>query len=217
MDSQKATSFRRIEVCGGIASAKTTVAVLLQRLGFTPIFENFEASPFLDAFYHDPARYTFETEVSFLLQHYHQIKKESVPDIGSACDFSMILDLAYARMGLNGTKLHAFSAVYEEVERELGYPLLLVHLKCDAETQLGRIRSRSREIEASITIEFLEKLNNAVETEVVAAQQDMEVISIDSAAIDFANDEAAKREVVGHIQRALGMVAKAPQVKKGKG
>jgi deoxyadenosine/deoxycytidine kinase len=115
----------------------------------------------------------------------------------------MILDLAYARMGLSGTKLHAFRAVYDEVKRDLGYPQLLVHLKCDAETELKRIRNRAREIEASITIEFLENLNSAVEREVAAVQRDIQVISIDSATLDFANDEAAKNEVVSHVRRAL--------------
>src|SRR5271157_6204123 len=135
----------RIEVCGGIASGKTTFAGLLKRLAFTPIFEKFQANPFLEAFYQDAAKYAFETEISFLLQHYHQIKKESGQDIISACDFSMILDIAFARMGLNGTKLQAFSLVYDEVKRDLGYPPLLVHLKCDAQTELRRIRDRARE------------------------------------------------------------------------
>jgi deoxyguanosine kinase len=201
--SQEPISFRRIEVCGGIASAKSTFVTLLQRLAFTPIFENFEASPFLDAFYQDPTRYTFETEVSFLLQHYHQIKRETLPQVVSACDFSIILDLAYARMGLNGTKFRAFSAVYDEVKKELGYPRLIVHLKCDADTELRRIRRRAREVEAPITIDFLERLNDAVETEVAAVQQDVDVMSIDSATLDLANDEGAKRDVIDHVQRKL--------------
>jgi deoxyadenosine/deoxycytidine kinase len=198
-------------VCGGIASGKTTLASLLERLGFVPILENFQVSPFLEAFYRDPAKYTFETEISFLLLHYHQIKKVSEPEIANACDFSMTQDLAYAKMGLNGTKLQAFGAVYDEVKRDLGNPQLLVHLKCDAQTELQRIRSRARSIEALITMEFLENLNSAIEREVVAIQSDVHVISIDSAALNFADNESIKEGVVDRIWRTFSPTSLAPK------
>ncbi len=193
----------RVEVCGGIASGKTTLAGLLQRLTFSPIYENFKASPFLEAFYTDAAKYAFETEISFLLLHYHQVKKEGGSETVSVCDFSMMQDLAYAKMGLSGTKLHAFSAVYEEVKKDLGHPQLLVHLKCDAQTELLRIRSRAREIEASITIEFLQDLNGVIEREVETVKADVTVISIDSAALNFADDETVKKAVIDHVQKAM--------------
>jgi deoxyadenosine/deoxycytidine kinase len=106
-------------------------------------------------------------------------------------------------MGLNGTKLQAFSTVYDEVKRDIGHPQLLVHLRCDAHSELQRIRKRAREIEASITIGFLENLNNVIEREVTAAQDLMDVISIDSAALDFADDEATKKRIVELIYQGL--------------
>ena len=193
--------FSRIEICGGIASGKTTFASLLRRLSFAPIFENFRINPFLEAFYQDPAKYAFETEISFLLLHYHQVKKESEFKMVRVCDFSMTQDLAYARMGLNGTKFQTFNTVYNEIKRDLGHPQLLVHLKCDAQTELQRIRNRAREIETSITIEFLENLNSAIEREVETIQADVEVISIDSETLNFATDEATKKNVVDYVQR----------------
>ncbi|HRP37690.1 MAG TPA: deoxynucleoside kinase, partial [Candidatus Dojkabacteria bacterium] len=46
---------QRIEICGGIASGKTTLANLLARLDIEPILENFQTNPFWQAFYNDPA------------------------------------------------------------------------------------------------------------------------------------------------------------------
>ena len=64
----------RIEICGGIASGKTTLANLLARSNIDPILEDFQTNLFWRAFYADPAGTAFETEITFLLQHYHQIK-----------------------------------------------------------------------------------------------------------------------------------------------
>ena len=51
----------RIEICGGIASGKTTFAVLLNSLGYDPVYENFQSNPFWEAFYTVPEKYNFET------------------------------------------------------------------------------------------------------------------------------------------------------------
>ena len=64
-----------VEVCGGIASGKTTFAALMTNIGLIPVLEDFKKSPFWEAFYRNPGEYIFETEISFILLHYHQIKK----------------------------------------------------------------------------------------------------------------------------------------------
>lgn len=61
----------RVEFCGGIASGKTTLTKLLQIENLTSVFEDFGKNPFYRAFYHDPVGTAFETELTFLSQHYH--------------------------------------------------------------------------------------------------------------------------------------------------
>ena len=110
-----------------------------------------------------------------------------------------MLDLAYAKIGLDGSKLRAFENVYSEIKKELGSPSLLVHLKCDANTELERIRRRGRKEEASIDLDFLEELNQAVENEVVNIQGQYQLVTIDSGIKDFANDKKIKKEMTGII------------------
>jgi deoxyguanosine kinase len=196
----------RIEISGGIASGKTTFAALLDRLAIEIIFEDFRQNPFWKAFYTNPGKYIFETEIAFTLIHYHQIKKQI--ERGSkilVCDFSFSLDLAYGRIGLKGSQLEAFERVCSEVYKELGLPSLLVHLECDAETELARIRKRNRPEERSINLDFLDSLNKAVEKEVSILQPKCPIVTIDSSVKDFANDEATKEEmrqlIKGHIEK----------------
>jgi len=114
---------------------KTTFARLMSRIGLHPLFGNFRVNPFWRVFYSNPGKYIFETEVSFTLQHYHQIKKEAASDKINICHFSFLLDVAYAEVGLQGTQLNTYLTVYEEIKRELPPPILLVHLECDDETE----------------------------------------------------------------------------------
>ena len=193
----------RIEVCGGIASGKTTFAVLMKRTGFNTLLENFQINPFLEAFYSNPIKFTFETEISFILQHYHQIKKEQVNGKINICDFSFLLDLAYAQIGLQGTKLKAFYTIHDEIKRDLPTPALIVHLNCDPRIELRRIRSRGRSIEESINIEFLERLNKAVERQVKNARGKLKVITIDSAEKNFVDDEKVKQELMKFVSESL--------------
>ena len=87
----------RIEIAGVIATGKTTLAHLVEPQN--TIFEDFKNNTFLSAFYEDPVKYAFETEFFFLFQHYHQIKKSD--SVVKICDFALVQDLAYGKMGLH--------------------------------------------------------------------------------------------------------------------
>lgn len=192
-----------IEVCGGIAAGKTTFASLANKLDYHTIYEDFKKSPFWEAFYCNPGKYVFETELSFILLHYHQVKNASETGQKLICDFSFLLDLAYAKIGLTGTKLEAFECVLGEIRKELPKPDLIVHLECDAKTELERIRARARKEEESINLEFLDSLNKAIEKEVENVKNTLPVITINSSEKDFANDESVKGEMVGLISDFL--------------
>lgn len=194
---------KRIEICGGIASGKTTFASLLSQIGFDPIYENFQSNPFWQAFYTEQTKYNFETEICFMLQHYHQIKKLKPENKKVVCDYSFLLDRAYAEIGLSGSQRDTFSAVYVEIEKELPLPALIIHLQCAAETELERIRTRGRTVEECIDQKFLDSLNKAVEREVKKISHQIKVVIIDSRQKDFANNETVRKEMLQLIADTL--------------
>lgn len=198
-----AVRFPRIEICGGIASGKTTLANLLVGLDFVPVCENFRANPFWRAFYSDPIGTAFETEISFLLQHYHDIKDASRLEGLAACDFSLYLDLSYAHVTLHLARRKAFMAVYREIQHELGIPSLLIYLKCDPKVELERVRRRGRKIERAIGLEYLERISINI-TEVLAATNLANgILEIDSDLVDFAHDTEAQDIVLKQIRKKL--------------
>ena len=192
-----------IEVCGGIAAGKTTITDILISTALTAIFEDFKKSPFWEAFYTNPGKFIFETEISFILLHYHQIKKKLEEKHSNLiCDFSFLLDLAYAKIGLSGSQLNAFECVLNEIQNELPKPDLFISLECDAETQLKRIRSRKRPQEDLINVEFLESLNEALKSEIDKIDRG-KVVTINSAEKDFANIESVQTEMIDLIKEKL--------------
>lgn len=195
--------FPRIEICGGIASGKTTLANLLVNLDISPIRENFRANPFWRAFYADPISTAFETEVSFLLQHYHDIKDARRLGKLVACDFSLYLDLSYAHITLPPAKRKAFMAVYHEIEHELAAPSLLVHLRCDPKVELERIRRRGRKVEKPINLEYLEEINTNIAKVLAATSLANEILEIDSGRLDFAHNSGVQDNVLKHIRQKL--------------
>ncbi|MCK5148949.1 deoxynucleoside kinase [bacterium] len=193
-----------IEICGGIASGKTTFASLFNQNTLTPLYEDFKKSPFWESFYCNPGKYIFETEISFILLHYHQIKLALESNKNNLiCDFSFLLDLAYAKIGMTDSKLHAFECVLDEVKRELPTPDLIVYLDCDSQTELERVEKRARAEESSINLEFLDSLNKALAFEVKQIKTQVPVITVNSAEKDFANAESTKKEMVKLIYDIL--------------
>lgn len=174
---------QRIEICGNIASGKTTLSETLSSLGLFSIKEDFQKNPFLEKFYIDPQLYSFETEISFLLQHYHQIKTSKYRNF--VCDFSLTLDKSYADVTLDERKRSLFLKLVYELEFELKNPLKIIYLHCPTDTLLSRIRSRNRHFESNITSEYLSLISDAIEKRIAEISRDVEVIMVDSSKHDF--------------------------------
>jgi deoxyadenosine/deoxycytidine kinase len=193
----------RIEICGGIASGKTTLANLLSPAIGQVVLEDFTNNPFWRAFYADPNNTAFETEITFLLQHYHQIKVASNQGANFVCDFTLLLDYAYAHVTLGGSRFDTFQNVYNEARSHVSPPSLLIYLRCDPVVELVRIRARGREAEKSITVDYLASINDRLASLIAALPASQAVLPIDSVVYDFAHDEHAKAEMMALVLNKL--------------
>jgi deoxyadenosine/deoxycytidine kinase len=193
----------RIEISGGVASGKTTLCSLLGEAGFHACYENFKQNPFWSLFYQSPEDHAFETEITFLLQHYSGIKS-ALKDAGSlVCDFAMLQDRAYADINLAAGALDAFLAVYGQILSELPPPSLIVHLVCGADEELARIRRRARKEEESVQVSYLDALNRSIAHSVDDARRTVQVLEIDSQKNDFASDKVTRQRITEMVLDAM--------------
>lgn len=193
----------RIEIAGGIASGKTTLARLLRRIGLRPVLEDFRANPFLLDFYRDQASVAFETEIGFALLHHRDLLRAHLTGVSFAADFSFSLDSAYALANLRSQSLEVFKALHQELRRHIPPPTLTVYLECNASEQLRRIRKRNRAFERSISVSYLRSVNRMLRKEMASQKRGYRGLPIQSDAVDFAHDLSARRFVAELVEASV--------------
>jgi deoxyguanosine kinase len=156
-----------IAIEGCLGAGKSTVAKGLAAVrGSSLLLEDFEANPFLRAFYDDPIGNAIETEFGFLMLHFHQLKKASeaiaVGEVIS--DFHLGKDVLYAELNLPDVRLkQSFRELYELCSERSPKPNLLVYLSASTDLIVERIRTRRRDFELTIDPQYYGTVNAAYE------------------------------------------------------
>jgi deoxyadenosine/deoxycytidine kinase len=195
----------RIEISGGIASGKTTLANLLtENSEYGLALERFRENPFWPRFYERPDLYSVEKNFCFLAQHTGEVKglRDTTLVI---CDYAVVQDLAYASLSDVPGHLAAMELAFEHLYAQLPPPALIVNLRCNPVEQLRRIRERSRKEEARIDVEYLSSLNDAIGRALARYASNTRTHEIRSDAIDFAHDIAMATEVKRTILSIVGV------------
>jgi deoxyadenosine/deoxycytidine kinase len=175
----------RVEICGGIAVGKTTLAKSLALVypEVDLVLENFTANPFWEKFYNDPARYVVEKNICFLAQHTGDIKSVS-PEKVLICDYAVFQDLAYADLLKNEDHSSAMRKLYSHLYTILPPLDAVIHIECSLENQLDRIKNRGRPQEAHITADYLSALNAQIENQINALSTSVPIYMIKSDEMD---------------------------------
>ena len=154
-----------IEGCLGVGKTTVTRGLAAHR-GSTPLLEDFEANPFLRAFYSDQSRNATETEFAFLLLHFHQLKNHG--QVGNVAeviaDFHLGKDLIYADLNLtDATAKRLFRDLYLFCLEKTPQPALMVCLSATTDLLMERVRTRDRDFEQDIHREYYAAVNDAYE------------------------------------------------------
>jgi len=156
-----------IVIEGCLGAGKSTVATGLAGYRNSKVLlENFEANPFLKAFYEDPREYATETEFGFLLLHFHQLKNHfrvaSTSEVIS--DFHLGKDLIYADLNLDDQRIkRLFNELYELCSEKTLHPSLMICLSVSTGLLIERIQSRRRAFELDVDHGYFATVNTAYE------------------------------------------------------
>ena len=183
----------RIEICGGIAAGKTTLASALKERcpNYGVVLEDAFSGGFLEDFYQHPRYFAYETQIFFLLQHMHQIKAEQLKKLPLFCDFSLEQDYAYAENNLVSEEWKSFQEVYRRSESQVRKPSVIIFLECPTEILLKRIAARGRASEARIEKSYLDRTVFHLKKRLSSSPT--EVITINSSEYDFREKEDVAR------------------------
>ena len=159
-----------IAIAGNIGAGKTTLTKLLAKhYKWDPHYESVEKNPYLDDFYSEMERWSFNLQVYFLNSRFRQILKirESGKNIiqdRTIYEDARIFAPNLHAMGLMPNRdFNNYSSLFELMERLVTPPDLLIYLRASIPTLVGQIHKRGRDYENSISIDYLSRLNERYE------------------------------------------------------
>ena len=159
-----------IAISGNIGSGKTTLTTLLAKhYGWTPKFESVAENPYLDVFYKDMKRWSFNLEVFFLKERFKDvlaIAQSTTPIVQDRSIFEgvHIFSANNKDMGnLDERDFDTYMELFEIMTSLVKLPDLLVYLRSSVPHLIENIRRRGRDYEQSIPIAYLKNLNQRYE------------------------------------------------------
>lgn len=159
-----------IAVAGNIGSGKTTLTTLLAKhYRYTPHFESVDDNPYLNDFYKDMQRWSFNLQVYFLNSRFAQLielKKKGKPIIQDRTIYedSNIFAPNLNAMGLMTKRdFDNYILLFDLMESFVSPPDLLIYLRASVPTLVSQIQERGRDYEEAIRLDYLSRLNERYE------------------------------------------------------
>lgn len=160
-----------IAVAGNIGSGKTTLTGLLSKhFNWEPHYEDVEANPYLNSFYEDMQRWSFNLQIYFLNSRFRQIVairnsgKNVVQDRTIYEDAHIFAPNLHSMNLMETRDFENYSALFELISSFIKPPDLLIYLRSSVPTLVKQIQKRGRVYEESIRIDYLKSLNERYET-----------------------------------------------------
>ena len=200
---------RLILVAGNIGSGKTSLTERLgERMGWRTAYESVADNPYLPDFYADMRSWSFHLQVYFLGHRAEQHIEMASDPRSSIIDRSIYEDaFIFARalhhMGnLSERDYLAYRQLFNLVTRTLPPPSLLIYLKAPVPTLVERIRRRGRDMETSISADYLQLLDSFYD-DWMRTFDICPVLTIRSDDLDFVHQPQHLDTVVERIQEKL--------------
>ena len=198
-----------IAVAGNIGSGKTTLVNMLSKhYGWKPQFEAVVSNPYLDDYYKDIKRWSFNMEVFFLKERFRNLLEISQSSDTIIQDRS-IYEGVYVfmannfKMGnLDERDYITYMELFEQMTDVVKYPDLMIYLRSSVPHLGKNIQKRGRDYEQQIPLEYLENLNELYE-EFIYKNYGGKVMTIDVNNIDYEHQPRQFGEIIDRIDADL--------------
>lgn len=159
-----------VAVAGNIGSGKTTLTTLLAKnYKWEAHYEDVEQNPYINDFYEDMQRWSFNLQIYFLNSRFSQIqeireKKKKVIQDRTIFEDAYIFAPNLHAMGLMTSRdFENYFSLFTLMDKFIKAPDLLIYLRASVPTLVNQIQKRGREYENSIRLDYLKRLNERYE------------------------------------------------------
>ena len=181
-----------IGISGNIGSGKTTLTrMLAEHYGWTPKYESVTYNPYLEDYYRDIPRWSYNLETYFLAQRFKDLLEISKSDDVVIQDRTILEGVHIfvennREMGnLSERDYDTYMQIFSLMMSMVSLPDLLIYLRSSVSHLVSQIQKRGRDYEQSMSLDYLGGLNEKYEKWIEGYKGKLLIIDADM--LDFEN------------------------------
>jgi len=196
-----------IGIAGNIGVGKTTLTQKLsEKLGWRAYFESVIDNPYLNDFYSDMNRWSFNLQIYFLAHRFRSQKEivdsgeHAVQDRTIYEDVEIFARSLYEQGYMDERDHRTYRDLFYNMVPFLPAPDLIIYLRASVDTLMDRIHQRGRDFEKTIDRSYIEYLNHAYERWIREAKEQFRVLTIEADTVDYLNGEEDIDDLIRQIR-----------------
>ena len=198
-----------IAIAGNIGSGKSTLTrMLAKHYGWEPRFEAVEHNPYLEDYYRDIHRWSFNMEVYFLKERFRDLLAIAEADHTIIQDRTIyegvyvFMENNKAMGNLSERDYETYMELFEQMMAMVRVPDLMIYLHASVPHLVGNIQKRGREYEQTIQLEYLQNLNDRY-NDFIYHRYKGRVMTIEKDNLDFQHNPKDFAQIVDRIDSTL--------------
>lgn len=198
-----------IAIAGNIGSGKSTLTQLLAKhYGWEARFESVDHNPYLEDYYNDIHRWSFNLEVYFLKERFRDLIAISKADHTIIQDRT-IFEGVHVFMAnnhdmgnLSDRDYETYMELFEQMMHLVQIPDLMIYLRASVPHLVDNIQKRGRSYEQTIQLEYLQNLNRRYD-DFIFNKYRGRVMIVEKDDLDFKNNPKDLAKIIDRIDSSL--------------
>jgi len=198
-----------IAIAGNIGAGKTTLTQLLAKhYKWEAQLEDVVDNPYLDDFYNQMERWSFNLQVYFLNSRFRQVLqirksgKDIIQDRTIYEDANIFAPNLHAMGLMTNRDFDNYSSLFNLMESLVEAPDLLIYLRSSIPNLVSQIHKRGRDYENSISIDYLSRLNERYEAWIHGYKK-CRLLIIDVDDLDFVENKEDLGGIISKIDAEI--------------
>lgn len=198
-----------VAVAGNIGSGKTTLTKMLARhYRWEPRFEAVEENPYLEDYYQNIERWSFNLEVYFLKERFRdlltiqQAGHTIIQDRTIYEGVNVFMKNNHDMGQLSDRDYDTCMELFEQMQQMVRLPDLMIYLRASVPHLVGNIQQRGRDYEQTMQLEYLQNLNERYE-DFIYNRYKGRVMTVEKDDLDFQHRPKDFARIVDRIDSTL--------------